>query len=708
MPAGASGTILPDLINGTKGADTITGLTGNDRIFSGAGDDVVDAGAGNDFVDAGTGNDNVVAGAGNDTVFAGAGDDLVDGGIGNDRISAGSGNDIVYGGEGNDDINGDAGDDTLYGGEGNDLIRGDAGNDVLTGGSGNDRFWFWLDNSAKNINLNQRLGSDVITDFKVRTKTSAENDSLDLSSLWARFDDQVRKDVLAAMNKAVATSVGTELADQGQIKLGLSDLGGTKYTFNVQYVGGNLVLGMTDSQGSGLSSVTLQGIAKGTVFTDSNLTADGRKVWHGDNPIAEHGPAVVRADNITFVASAGTSDANTIYLGSKKGVEAFGFGGDDTLTGTDQADVLRGGTGDDSLSGAGGNDWLEGDNGNDVLNGDGGNDRLHGGNGNDVLNGGEGNDILVGNAGDDMLTGGMGADQFVIGGRIEGTRLVLDVGLKTITDFELGTDKLALADNIRDVLLSQAISDDNDIALGWNRDEEIATVTVNGVDLLKFLGVDSTDARDALRKYVEGVFSTSIEMIGDPSSPFSVKGTGAGNTMTGTMADEWFYGFGGNDIINGGAGNDGLSGGSGNDSLIGGLGNDGLLGGGGNDTLIGGEGNDALSGGRGNDALTGGTGADSFSFDARFGTDRITDFAAGEDMLQFASGLLGGATIDELRSDVEAALASGVTQTAGQVTVSYNIASQQLLLSFEEGALDSTLTVSGVASTAGSAWLQVF
>jgi hypothetical protein len=81
-------------------------------------------------------------------------------------------------------------------------------------------------------------------------------------------------------------------------------------------------------------------------------------------------------------------------------------------------------------------DLIQGLGGNDTLNGLGGNDRLEGGDGNDVLNAGAGDDILVGGAGNDTQIGGAGADTFVygIGGQAD-----------TITDFQVGTDKIEVS-----------------------------------------------------------------------------------------------------------------------------------------------------------------------------------------------------------------------------------------------------------------------
>ncbi|MEG4959487.1 MULTISPECIES: Ig-like domain-containing protein [unclassified Microcoleus] len=139
----------------------------------------------------------------------------------------------------------------------------------------------------------------------------------------------------------------------------------------------------------------------------------------------------------------------------------------------------------------------------------------------------------------------------------------------------------------------------------------------------------------------------------------NIFGTNFADNLIGTIANDIIDGGNGNDTIYGGAGNDSLygnngndilygdglmDGGAGNDTLTGGNGDDTLKGGGGTDYLSGGNGKDLLYGGLGSDFLTGGNGNDIFAFAAGEGTDTITDFSDGNDLI----GLSGGLTFGQL------------------------------------------------------------
>ena len=121
----------------------------------------------------------------------------------------------------------------------------------------------------------------------------------------------------------------------------------------------------------------------------------------------------------------------------------------------------------------------------------------------------------------------------------------------------------------------------------------------------------------------------------------TLKGGGGRDTLKGGDDNDLLYGNSASDVIRGNDGNDILRGSTGHDTLKGGTGHDTVYGGSGNDVLFGGDGNDWLRGDKGNDRLTGGAGADEFVFATGHGSDRITDFEDGTDLIRITSGASG-------------------------------------------------------------------
>jgi Ca2+-binding RTX toxin-like protein len=113
--------------------------------------------------------------------------------------------------------------------------------------------------------------------------------------------------------------------------------------------------------------------------------------------------------------------------------------GNDTILGSDYADVLDGFNGNDAIYGYAGNDAVYGEAGNDYLSGMNGNDNLNGAAGADTLLGGGGNDVLYGGAGKDTLAGGAGYDYFVFN-----TGLNATTNVDRITDFNVAQDTIRL------------------------------------------------------------------------------------------------------------------------------------------------------------------------------------------------------------------------------------------------------------------------
>lgn len=124
----------------------------------------------------------------------------------------------------------------------------------------------------------------------------------------------------------------------------------------------------------------------------------------------------------SYIKLAGTSDAESLQvadgeINEGEDILICGYGGGDTITGSNNAnDILDGGE-NGGTTGA-------------LIIGKSGNDRLRGTLSGDVLDGGDDDDVLIGQAGDDHLIGGCGINQYLTG---EGNDTVYGNGL----DFNL-------------------------------------------------------------------------------------------------------------------------------------------------------------------------------------------------------------------------------------------------------------------------------
>ncbi|MEM9430608.1 MAG: fasciclin domain-containing protein [Pseudomonadota bacterium] len=211
--------------------------------------------------------------------------------------------------------------------------------------------------------------------------------------------------------------------------------------------------------------------------------------------------------------------------------------------------------------------------------------------------------------------------------------LLTDILLYHVAPEALGSDDVLVAEAIP-TLLGESLGVDG-LSLVDN-DPDIADPTLIATDI---------PATNGIVHVLDGVLLPVDILNGDGgfgSVDFEI-GTDAGEAFRTGANTDFVSGLGGSDTLRlgngddvglGGDGNDQILAGRGNDIAKGGDGNDALLGGRGEDILHGGAGRDLLLGGRDADILTGGEDADIFRFTNAIGTDTITDFTSGEDLIE--------------------------------------------------------------------------
>ena len=263
-----------------------------------------------------------------------------------------------------------------------------------------------------------------------------------------------------------------------------------------------------------------------------------------------------------------------------------------TMTPNPVEQTINGGETDDFIISSSHNQSINGLAGNDTLYGMGGNDNIDGGADNDSIFGNEGTDFIQGDAGNDTIYAGKDNDT-VVGGNGD--------------DFlkgDIGTDIVAGGGG-------------NDTIFG-GKDDDI------------LLGEDGDD-------YIFGNLGNDTINAGN-GNDIALGNEGA-DLIFGLFGDDTLYGGKENDSLDGAKGNDLLFGDNENDAICGDIGNDTIYGGKGNDILSSGAGDDFLSGDVGDDTLSGGSGSDVFFLNQSLGSDIITDFRKGEDLIELNSDL---------------------------------------------------------------------
>ncbi|WP_179958319.1 calcium-binding protein [Chitinimonas arctica] len=650
-----------DKLQGAKGNDTLAGGEGLDSVRGGAGEDQLFGEGGNDLLTGEEGKDTLTGGEGSDSLNGGDGDDTLDGGEGDDRLDGGDGNDLLQGGEGTDGLYGDAGNDTLSGdgedyldgGEGDDSISG-SDSDILQGGSGSDTL--------------QALGSGL-------SLQGGEGD--DRYLMADAIDGEARSEIIdaAGSNRIVLDASLDEIAvANSNIDLAFN-AGGTSFTVRGGLRNGNF---------------------RFTALAESSGTPTTAHI--AGTPVAALAAAGVLADtestelDLSFKTLMNSACRTAILLTFEDRQQASGFFGgqaNDNVTGSLLADNLDGNSGNDTLSGRAGNDTLIGDLGDDSLYGDAGNDQLDGGLGNDSYGylRGEGHDQISDTGGDDTLNlFDIALSQLTVSASGRDLSLRLneqdDVLVKGGMDgainhfaFSGGTVSLGyLLSRLRTAplnLTGTAAAESleggmgNDTLNGLAGNDSLAGY--DGSDTYRFAqgdGRDTINDQGAIGESNTLQFAANIVRadmrLKQAGNDLLVSFANNGDAISiqnyfipvGTVSE---FRFADGQAWNRAAIQQKLladSATAGNDTLQGGAGDDLLNGLAGDDVLNGGEGNDTLNGGVGNDSLNGGWGDNLYQFDAGFGQDSLrSDYAAGQDLIQFGTGLLASQLVLTRPSD---------------------------------------------------------
>jgi Ca2+-binding RTX toxin-like protein len=297
------------------------------------------------------------------------------------------------------------------------------------------------------------------------------------------------------------------------------------------------------------------------------------------------------------------TETNDFLIGTNGNDGINGLAGDDVLIGLAGRDNLIGGLMSnvpvgpqidrDLLFGGPGEDYLSGQAGNDTLLGGKGSDATFGGKDNDLIWGGRSSDTILGEEGNDSLYGG--------------------------TNNESDRDRIG-----NDLLFG---SQGNDLLNGQDGEDTLS-------------GGSGNDTMHGGKSNDLAVGDLGNDLIfGDRGTDTLCGGEGA-DTIYGDIGSPIPVGAtAGQDLICGCAGNDLLFGNEGNDTINGGTGDDTVIGGKDNDSLIGSAGDDVLIGEEGSDTMLGGSGFDRFVLTPGQGSDVISDFRKGEDLLSLTGGL---------------------------------------------------------------------
>lgn len=370
-----------DNLSGFDGADTLNGGIGNDSLNGGASRDIMDGGLGADTFVGGDDIDEVSYASRTATVRVDPDDVADDGQAGEgdnvrgdvEDISGGAGDDMLFGNAaanrlvgraGLDTLRGLAGNDRLFGGDGNDVMFGDDGDDDLDGQAGSDSFFGGagrdeaLYNSAT---AGVRVDLDnVADDGQTGEADNVRSDIEDLSG--SPFNDLLNgSSVSNRLNGrgGIDTLIGNDGDDTLFGDIGDDRLNGGKGTDSLFGGSGNDQLAGGDGADSlfGDSGNDFLSGAQGCVSCGNDGLAD--ELFGGPDidtvEYLDHGLGVTVT--IDGVANDGNENEGDNVITDVENVTGTLISSD-TISGSNQANILDGLGGNDSLVGLSGDDRL--------------------------------------------------------------------------------------------------------------------------------------------------------------------------------------------------------------------------------------------------------------------------------------------------------------------------------------------------------------
>ena len=489
--------------DGSDDNTTIEGSEGSDLLQGALGDDTLDGGNGDDRLIGLGGDDQVSGDAGNDHVSGDDGDDILAGGAGDDGVYGGSGGDIALGGEGNDDIWGGSNADLLVGGEGEDTMNGSSGHDILIGtqtglqDSSVDAFAAGLADSGA-----ETPEEALLTSFAL-SGAGADGDAGD--EMNGGFGDDV---LLVGSDDTASGGEGNDFFFMGDwIQAGHAaeitdyDPASDQIAFGFETDTPPELTVTDDNSGNAVISAGEQVVATVTGAAGT-LSSEDIAILSYEDDIANGFPIT------------GTEEADDIR-GSLNDDVVTGQGGDDEISLLAGDDIARGNTGDDAIDMGDDNDRAFGQEGADTIMGGAGDDFLRGGDDADTLTDTEGADTLFGDSGNDVIAGssfstpagadgdtegdelfgGLGDDQITfgdddtVGGGIGADTMTTSAAISgsVITDFEIGVDTLVVTTQSGEAPTPAITYSD-----GATATEGDATVTLDGAPLMTVQGVGTS------------------------------------------------------------------------------------------------------------------------------------------------------------------------------------------------------------------------